>query len=326
MERIPVVQIEPVEIQAWSERMSEGERKIFVIDWSILKRCNYDCDYCFHDAHDTFSDVPTIDILMPRAEKIIDFISKLPEDYEVFINITGGEPFLVKDLDVLVEFLNIPRKHKMRVFGLSNGSFVPSKYEKTLRGYTYFLISWHVYESDAEKTKRTILGVKEIMGNNFRVQVLCDPRHEDLVSEAMDFCIENDIMVNAKTIFSSTIPVRMSDEFNRKYAHCVERIGQYKDLVIKYSDGMTRRANSDQTVQTCQNAFKNWECEMGKRSLRINPNGDVFRSACQFGGSLGHIDDLEEITYETQTLRCPAETCVCPSDLLGAAYIRKVDD
>ena len=77
---------------------------LFHIDWTILKKCNYDCSYCPDTVHDNFSPAPTyfeaIEFFDTNTLKI-DF-----SQYEkIRVTLTGGEPTIMRDLDDLLQDL-----------------------------------------------------------------------------------------------------------------------------------------------------------------------------------------------------------------------------
>ena len=85
----------------WDEYLTNT---LFHIDWTILKKCNYDCSYCPDTVHDNFSPAPTY-------QESIDYFNKhtLKIDFTKYENIrvtlTGGEPTIMRELDTLLEDL-----------------------------------------------------------------------------------------------------------------------------------------------------------------------------------------------------------------------------
>ena len=85
----------------WDEYLTNT---LFHIDWTLLKKCNYDCSYCPDTVHDNFSPAPTY-------QEAIDCFNKhtLKIDFTKYKNIrvtiTGGEPTIMRDLDNLLEDL-----------------------------------------------------------------------------------------------------------------------------------------------------------------------------------------------------------------------------
>ena len=79
---------------------------LFDITWRIILRCNYDCWYCKTDWHTkNEGDTPDVDKLIKGADKIIDAYKQIDPNKQIRMTITSGEPFLVKDLDILITHL-----------------------------------------------------------------------------------------------------------------------------------------------------------------------------------------------------------------------------
>ena len=72
---------------------------------------------------------------------------------------------------------------------------------------------------------------------------------------------------------------------------------------------------STQNIQNL-NHHKGWECWAGLHMISIDMWGDVYRSECQQGGSIGN---LKSYTLPTTTITCGKDKCSCLSDV----YLRK---
>jgi len=95
----------------------------FLIQWHITERCNFRCKHCYQTNFE--NDGKTTEEMLLVIEKVRQFVAQLSEikgkKIHTHFNITGGEPFLRKDLLQLLQEL-----HKQHItFGiLSNGSFL----------------------------------------------------------------------------------------------------------------------------------------------------------------------------------------------------------
>lgn len=103
----------------------------FFIQWHLTEKCNLACKHCYQDGRS--SD----ELSFPEIKKVIvetsDMITSWSETYHVdfsrSMNITGGEPFLRKDLfDVLGEV----KRHGFDTYVLTNGILATRKHARAL--------------------------------------------------------------------------------------------------------------------------------------------------------------------------------------------------
>jgi MoaA/NifB/PqqE/SkfB family radical SAM enzyme len=95
----------------------------FFIQWHLTEKCNLWCKHCYQGER-------SIDEMsLPEAKKVIAEVSAMIKDwseaYDIAFspsfNITGGEPFLRRDLfDILGEI----KKNNFEIFLLTNGTLV----------------------------------------------------------------------------------------------------------------------------------------------------------------------------------------------------------
>jgi len=114
-----------------------------LLDWSPTKRCNYDCSYCPPRIHDNHSPLPDLDELKQMATDILT-----PHKHRrVRIVISGGEPTLLPDLLLFVQYLDSMLERK-RILIMTNGT-TSIKRLIELHQYSMFSISLHhEYVSD----------------------------------------------------------------------------------------------------------------------------------------------------------------------------------
>jgi len=70
-----------------------------------------------------------------------------------------------------------------------------------------------------------------------------------------------------------------------------------------------------QYVNRGQTNFMGYECDIGLRSLFISSLGEIKRGNCMAGGTIGHINDPENIQWPTESIICPFNICGCVSDV-----------
>ena len=62
--------------------------------------------------------------------------------------------------------------------------------------------------------------------------------------------------------------------------------------------------------------FKGWKCSMGLESLFIQYTGEMYLANCFQGGTIGHINEPENIKWPTQQTVCIKDRCICTTDVL----------
>ena len=102
--------------------INDGEETVVgCIDICVSTKCNLRCKGCgsLMPLYNAPKDVP-IDLILASLDKFFSVVDRV-----IRVNVVGGEPFLYKDLDVLIDYLN--NNHKVNSVVLpSNGTFAPN--------------------------------------------------------------------------------------------------------------------------------------------------------------------------------------------------------
>jgi len=92
----------------------------FYFQWHITERCNLRCSHCYQDNYSSPSEL-SLEELKVIADKISEALTIWKKDGRVAI--TGGEPFIRKDLFKLLNYLE--QKSEIKKIGiLSNGTLI----------------------------------------------------------------------------------------------------------------------------------------------------------------------------------------------------------
>ncbi len=95
---------------------------LLLCNYYVTYRCNAYCEFCHFGAHKNFADTPFADL-----ETFKDNIKQLADLGVRFLDLTGGEPLLHKDIHLMVEYA---QKYKMQTSMTSNGLLYPKFAEK----------------------------------------------------------------------------------------------------------------------------------------------------------------------------------------------------
>jgi radical SAM protein with 4Fe4S-binding SPASM domain len=105
----------------------------FFIQWHLTERCNLRCTHCYQT--DRWSDELSLSEIIDVTGEITDMLNAWTENYDIIFspsfNITGGEPFLRRDI---FEILEVITSRGFDVFLLSNGTLIDREKAKALAG------------------------------------------------------------------------------------------------------------------------------------------------------------------------------------------------
>jgi len=111
----------------------------FYFQWHITDRCNLRCSHCYQNEYSSPSEL-SIEGLKSIADKITDALIMWKKDGRIAI--TGGEPFIRKDLFNLLNYLE--QKPEIKKIGiLTNGTFIKNNIQslKNLTKLHYIQLS-----------------------------------------------------------------------------------------------------------------------------------------------------------------------------------------
>ncbi len=103
----------------------------FYFQWHITERCNLRCVHCYQKGYN-----PRSEFSLPQLQKTADRIILTLEKWRKRgrIALTGGEPFLKKELFPLMEYLE-QNEHIWRIGILTNGTLIDEKIADTLKSF-----------------------------------------------------------------------------------------------------------------------------------------------------------------------------------------------
>lgn len=103
--------------------MSLKQEHDFFVQWHLTERCNLRCTHCYQNG--TRTDEMSLGEIKSVTDEITEMLEAWSETYGISFspsfNITGGEPFLHKDIFEILEEL---RRRHFDVYLLSNGTLI----------------------------------------------------------------------------------------------------------------------------------------------------------------------------------------------------------
>ena len=300
-------------------KITQPETAPMFLTWVINNICTNACSYCpaiLHDGKNHHYD-------WDRAR---EFFKILFQRYpNIHCAVSGGEPSVSPFLPEIAKIFH-EAGHSI---GLTSNAAKPAAYWKDISQYlNYICFSYH----------------PEFPDKNFIEKVSTAGDHTFVTARVMmypsmwDHCVDvYNQLAELPHVFVE--PVRILDWGGKD-----TNADQYTQEQLDFFTSNTRihkslihlKANStpnlcssfyinDGTVDTNPNPidyinagmtnFSNYVCEIGLKSLFISFDGEVFLANCLFNGSIGNINDPENIRWPDSPVICNKTLCHCTSDV-----------
>lgn len=257
-------------------------------DWHLLNTCNYRCAYCF------------LDTGMLR-EKLRSYAS--PEAWESAFNatgktwllhLTGGEPSIYPDFVELCRRLT--RRHAISFnSNLTSASIVEFAETVDPSRVNFINAGLHLAEREERSGNRRFLQHAELLRKSefpIVVSAVATPPMLERFSDAVS-------LLNGTGLFP--IPKLLRGTFaGRKYpeayselerarfrAYAAEARQAYESLLAGRSEALTINLFDDDQLLEGKPRFTGRSCEAGRRFVRLDPDGEVFR--CSHKTRLGNL-------------------------------------
>jgi radical SAM protein with 4Fe4S-binding SPASM domain len=279
--------------------MNSLGRDIFYVQWHITDACNLRCRHCYQNTYSNKNDLSLIE-LKSIAGEILSTFSEWGKKGD--ISITGGEPFLRKDLLEFLSYLDeSPDTNYLDI--LTNGTLIEEntlKKIKRIKKFKYIQISLdgstpkiHDKIRGHGSHEKAINAIKRLVRNGIEVRVMYTLQKSNLsdVPKMIDLAIKE--MISGIT-FERIVP-NLSDDRQKEIAltqNDVKYIYQYisKRSDIEFSNNNPLkilkfrplwvlidpcRSNDGSNLKTELGAL----CSIGLDGICILPNADVL--ACR---------------------------------------------
>lgn len=295
--------------------------------------CNYDCSYCEPYNHFTIekNKLPNVDDLIIAAKKIRDSV---PADKSVLVYITGGEPFLIKDVH---KWFNWMGENNIRVGIFTNGSLPLKIYDMSKESFKNIniKISFHPEFAEVDKIADFVNLIKD---NNGKVEIrgmlaagLFDKLNE--LERAVDVPV---VKLPVFPLYNKTTkqinPTYSSSRFLEGYVQKMDdgELGYYTQEELDIIKNLKQdspeylnctindeiETNAINFVKERTNKFKGWTCGIVNKKILIEANGNVQYGTCKATGIIGNIfkDELE--LFNDQYTTCQREVCTTLDEIM----------
>lgn len=310
----------------------------YIVHWRPTNMCNYDCSYCEPSNHFAIdkNKLPDVNDLIEAAKKIRNSI---PKDKTILVYITGGEPFLIKNVHEWFEWMS---NNGMRVGIFTNGSLPLKIYELSKESFQNIniKISFHPEFGNVEKIAEF---VKFIQSNNGKVEIrgMMAAGLFDKVF-ALENAIENVKVVKLPVfpLYNKTLnkvnPTHSSSRNVKGYVQKMDSgdLGYYTENELKILKSLEQETpdylnitvndetemNAVDFVTNRINKFKNWKCGIVNKKILIEEDGSVKYGTCSATGVIGNIfsDDIKLFTDEWHI--CSREVCTTLDEIMVTKF------
>lgn len=304
------------------------ESDLLEINWTLTRRCNYNCSYCrvYDNSRNYFHS-------LEKLKVAIDKIS-LISGKEINCTLSGGEPTLHPEFVEFIKYFIIKVKQLKRILIITNLSHNEKFYHNfcnSLKEHSKFVSFKASYHMEFANIDKFLKNVQIIANNHFlvRVSVMAHPQYmEDVkkvyqiiqnASKSLSFLICDVIVIrenhetqpdNRYTEDDLTWLQSISMDKGAEYIY-FDYINDRKEILREYS-------TPSELVSSGRNSFKGMYCNAGINMLSISSEGDIDPAICfqRLRARKKNIYvEREALTVYSKPLICPFERCGCLADI-----------
>ncbi|MDP4116275.1 MAG: radical SAM protein [Bacteroidota bacterium] len=265
---------------------------LLLCNYYITYRCNAYCNFCHFGDHSKFKNTPFADLDIFKKN-----VSELSQIGVKFIDLTGGEPLLHKDVDKMALFA---KSLKMQTSITTNCLLYP-KYAERLAGNVNLLhFSLDSPVEDEHNAIRNIACYKKVFESieiakslNEYPDILFTVTNETYkkLPEMHDIAIKQDLVLLVNPVFSYFNNPGLNDEA--------------LDYIEEYCEGKPNIYLNKAFIRIRKNGGNNTEkpsCKAVSRVIVISPNNEIVLPCYHLGNKLLPIDKPIKELREEETI------------------------
>ena len=290
-----------------------GEEKNMYFQWHITDACNFRCRHCYQ--HDF---TKAADLALDGLIKIYENIASCAAGRKTKINVTGGEPFLRKDL---FDFLRYLDKHDAtgELAIITNASLIDENTVEKLKEIKKLKQLKISLDGATEKTNdlirkagafRTVLEKINLIQEKSRLEivVMLTAMRSNAYELPALFQLCRDLKVDG-LIIERFIPLGQSRDLKSEviskedWKRLVNDICEYMEIDAEESEMLPCKAFWIKFKENDAELL-GAECNLGDDAFAILPNGDLLPCR-RFAIKIGNLLDksLEDIISESRILK-----------------------
>lgn len=300
-------------------RVQQVNDELMHITWLINNICPNRCSYCPESLHNGSNH----NYDWENAKR---FFEELFRRYpKMHCSVSGGEASVSPFFREIVEIFHTAG----HTIGTTSNAAKPATYWADISNFlNYICFSYHPEFPDSKFIEKV-----EAARNNTRVtvRVMMHPRLWNHSVE-MYFKLKeiDNIFVEPVRIMDWGTPDRTIFEYSpSQLEFFTTHVRVDKPLILNrevalpninamyYMDNgeIVEKANCVDFINSGMTNFKDYSCEIGLKSLFIDFDGEVFLANCKINGSIGNINNPDNIKWPTAPTICTKTLCHCTSDV-----------
>ena len=287
-----------------------------IFQWHLTDECNYRCKHCYQDNYTNSGG--NFFQLLNYLQKIVIFVEELKlvnKNFKAHINITGGEPFVKRELLDLIKEIDNSR---ILTFGILSNGFLLDKAELLrLKGFNPKFIQLSIegnksvndYIRGKGSYNHVLKAIKTY--NNLNIPVLISFTANSFNYKSFPDVVKIAQKLKVHKIWTDRyLPVGLNDNL----ALNTEQVKDFFQIIqnskkLKLSNLYSKTIiSSSRALQFLINGGEPYSCSAGITLLAILPNGDVLpcrRMPIKLGNL--NTNSLKDI-YQSDILKSIRET------------------
>ena len=283
------------------------------VEWMITQRCNYTCSYCAsYDNSGNFM-FKTLE----QYTTAFKYLSNYFGNKTIKLSFLGGEPMLYKQWPELINYisqynyipkittnLSIPVKSYINRLNKDLGKFI--------------VASWHP-EFATDQFMKNI----EILNNNNFIRSVSVSAPQEYWEQSIKI-----LNILRKKYGKQFVHLTRIKDENSKGLSITDKLIDYTSKQEKYFTfhrdypveikiiDTNNKINVYNEIDAHSINFKGMNCAVGRDSIHITPNGDVYPSACLLNYRKARMGNIykQNIVKPGSSIRCPFIACYCGPD------------
>lgn len=303
------------------------------INWALVNRCNYKCNYCHPDLNSGTIKPPKYEAVTHFIDDVLKSVNTV--DGKAHFEFGGGEVTILSYFSELIQYIS---ERNGEVTIVSNGSKKISWWQENVKHLSGVSLSFHINDIKSESHFIEVSKVLEAsQTTRFHVNIMMVP---DRFGDCLQFANRLKQKVRCSIALQPLFEGFGHGGITKKYPYTPEQEKIMKDfrgrpelkdlspsmaeLEVKYADGKTENLSTFDLIANDQTNFVGWDCYAGVDSLVVTFSGDIYRSWCMQDGPIGSIYD-ENIELPTHPTKCRTKICQCGVDLSAKKINTKVE-
>jgi MoaA/NifB/PqqE/SkfB family radical SAM enzyme len=239
--------------------------KLMSVLW-ITFRCTYKCSYCPYCG--PRSNYPQqFPISCEKSGK--EWISTLEKMPPTSFYISGGEPFLYKDLPYIIN--NLPKKHS--IIGIVTNVSLPLDVYKKVKKRIHLNVSFHREFTSEDEFIEKVQALKDYF--HITVNIVATEENMDFIKNKLEIFKKNKIAYHVDPLVNSS---------NKPHEYTQE----YKQIIDKY---LEKSRSLEKENLLAKSTTK--KCSAGRNYYNLLPNGDAL--LCSRAMEYKHSPFIENI-------------------------------